>query len=223
MRGTPNAVLDRLAGWLDGSDPRATARAGWGAVVALTLALGWSAATPDGPGVRLADDRGGAMAPDASAAVVPRAPACWPESGRPSTRPAGLAAVSTGSVQPGGVVESTRWGRAGSNGLWGVAAVADCTVVRLDAVWIEPSGRKQRHRIDGSGPSATGVVANGLDGAFAVYAVSTDAAGRLAAHLHISTDRGRTWQQREVPATAESDVRAGRLSTQWRQWAMVKS
>ena len=101
------------------------------------------------------------------------------------------------------------------------AAVADCTVVRLDAVWIEPSGRKQRHRIDGSGPSATGVVANGLDGAFAIYSVSADGAGRLAAQLHISTDRGRTWQQRDVPPTAERDVRAGVLSSQWQRWPVL--
>lgn len=221
MRGTPSPVLDRVAGWLDGSNPRATARAGWAAVAALALAVGWSVAAPDGAPARLLDDRGSAVAPSASTAVAPRGQACWPESGRASTRPAGLAAVSTGRVQPGEVVESTRWGRAGSNGPWGVSAVVDCTVVRLDAVWIEPSGRKQRHRIDGSGPSATGVVANGLDGAFAVYSVHADQSGRLQARLHISTDRGRTWQEREVPAAAEPDVRAGLLPAQWQSWPVL--
>ena len=219
MTRESTTVWDRVAGWLDGSDPRATARAGWVAVTAVALALGWSIVLPDGTPAGPAGDRGSAQAAaDTSAA---RAPACWPESGRASTRPAGVAAVSTGPVEPGEVVESTRWGRAGRNGPWGVAAVADCTVVRLDAVWIEPSGRNQRHRIDGSGPSATGVVANGLDGAFAIYSVSADGAGRLAAQLHISTDRGRTWQQRDVPPTAEPDVRAGVLSSQWQRWPVL--
>lgn len=220
MRGTPNPVVDRVAGWLDGSNPRATARAGWAAVVAVTLAIGWSVAAPEGTPGRLPDDRRTATAPDTSA-VVPRAPDCWPESGRPNTRPPGLAAVSTSPVDPNDVVESTRWGRLGSRGLWGVAAVAECNVVRLDAVWFEPGGRKQRHRIDGSGPAATGVVADGLDGAIAIYSVGVDGAGRLAARLHISTDWGRTWQQREVPTSAEPDVRAGQLSAQWERWPVL--
>ncbi|GAA4114145.1 hypothetical protein GCM10022415_09870 [Knoellia locipacati] len=220
MTGQPNPVRDRVAGWLDGSDPRATRRLGWGAVALVGLALVWPSPPSDGSGQGppVASGDRSSVAVDTTA---PRAPACWPESGRASTRPAGLAAVSTGPVEPGEVVESTRWGRAGRNGPWGVAAVADCTVVRLDAVWIEPSGRKQRHRIDGSGPSATGVVANGLDGAFAVYSVSADRAGRLAARLHISTDRGRTWQQREVPPAAEPDVRAGVLPSQWQRWPVL--
>ncbi|MDT0212857.1 hypothetical protein Q9R29_03065 [Rothia sp. ARF10] len=221
MRGTPNPVVDRVAGWLDGSNPRATARAGWAAVVAVVLALGWSVTAPDGTPGRLPDDRGAATAPDSSAAVGPTAPKCWPESGLSTPRPAGLAAVSTGPVHPDDVVESTRWGRLGSRGLWGVAAVAECNVVRLDAVWFEPGGRKHRHRIDGSGPAATGVVADGLDGAIAIYSVGVDAAGRLAAQLHISTDWGLTWQEREVPASAEPDVRAGQLSAQWERWPVL--
>ncbi|CAN7287049.1 hypothetical protein [Knoellia sp. LjRoot47] len=219
MTGLTGQVRDWVSRALDGSDPRATARAGWVAVAALALALGWSVVTPDGTPAGPVGAHGSTRA--AAGGTDERAPACWPESGRPSTRPVGLAAVSTGPVEPGEVVESTRWGQAGSNGPWGVAAVADCTVVRLDAVWIEPSGRKQRHRIDGSGSSATGVVANGLDGAIAIYSVGVDAAGRLAAQLHISTDWGRTWQQREVPSSAEPDVRAGQLSAQWERWPVL--
>ena len=218
MSGTPNPVVDRVTGWLDGSNPRATRRVGWAAVAVVALALAWPLSTPDGSGQEASAARG---SPASGATTGPQASSCWPESGRVSTRPVGVAAVSTGPVTPGEVTESTRWGQTGRNGPWGVAAVADCTVVRLDAVWIEPSGRKQRHRIDGSGPDATGVVANGLDGAFAVYSVSVDGLGRLAAQLHISTDRGRTWQQREVPASAEPDVRAGLLPAQWQRWRVL--
>lgn len=221
MTEQPNPVRDRVAGWVDGSDPRATRRLGWAAVAVLGLALAWPS-PPSGGSAQAPSVARGDQGRAAVGTTAPRAPACWPESGRASTRPTGLAAVSTGPVEPGEVVESTRWGEAGRNGPWGVAAVADCTVVRLDAVWIEPSGRKQRHRIDGSGPSATGVVANGLDGAFAVYSVSADEAGRLAAQLHISTDRGHTWEQREVPPTAERDVRAGLLSSQWQRWPVLE-
>ena len=221
MRPEPKPVRDRISRWFDGSDPRSTARLGWAAVGGLAVALVWSVASPDGAPRRLLEDRGESVATASSTAVVPRAPACWPESGRRDPRPAGLSAVSTGPVQQGGVVESTRWGAAGRNGPWGVAAVADCNTVRLDAVWFEPSGRKQRHRIGGSGLSATGVVANGLDGAIAVYSVRTDPSGRLDALLHISTDWGATWQERRVPASAEPDVRAGLLSSQWRRWPVL--
>ncbi|MFW5473499.1 hypothetical protein ACOCJ5_09325 [Knoellia sp. CPCC 206450] len=221
MRGTPSPVLDRVAGWLDGSDPRATRWAGWVVVAALAIALGRAFVAPDGAPAVAPSDRGSVQTTGGDGTTGPRAPACWPESGRPITRPPGLAAVSTGPVHPNDVVESTRWGRLGSRGLWGVAAVAECNVVRLDAVWFEPGGRKQRHRIDGSGPAATGVVADGLDGAIAIYSVGVDGAGRLAAQLHISTDWGRTWQQREVPASAEPDVRAGLLPAQWERWRVV--
>lgn len=218
METGPTSTRDRVAGWLDGSDPRATRRVSWAAVAILAVAVGWSLAAPDGISGRLTDARGAAVAAAPSTDVVPRAPACWPESSRPDPRPQGLAAVSTGLVGPDGVVESTRWGLAGRNGLWGVAAVADCNTVRLDAVWIDPHGRKQRHRIGGTGLSATGVVANGLDGAIAVYSVRTGRSGRLDALLHISTDWGATWQDRQVPASAEPDLRAGLLSAQWWRW-----
>ncbi|KGN36066.1 hypothetical protein N798_01615 [Knoellia flava TL1] len=211
--------MDRVAGWLDGSNPRATRRFGWAAVAAVALALAWPFSASDGVAPHAAGPASDVGT--APTAVVPRAPECWPESGRASTRPPGLAAVSTSPVDPNDVVESTRWGRLGSRGLWGVAAVAECNVVRLDAVWFEPGGRKQRHRIDGSGPAATGVVADGLDGAIAIYSVGVDGTGRLAARLHISTDWGRTWQQREVPASAEPDVRAGQLPAQWERWRVL--
>jgi hypothetical protein len=223
MRAQPNPDWDRVAGWLDGSNPRATRRVSWVAVGALAVAVVWSVATPDSTPRRLHDDRAGVVAAAAATPAVPRAAACWPESGRPEPRPAGLSAVSTGRVQPGGVVESTRWGTAGRRGLWGVAAVADCNTVRLDAVWFEPSGRKHRHRIGGSGLSATGVVANGLDGAIAAYSVRTDRLGRLDALLHISTDWGVTWEQRQVPRSAEPDVRAGVLSPDWTRWPVLRS
>lgn len=221
MRAEPNSDRDRVAGWFDGSDPRATRRVSWAAVGALATAVVWSLATQDGPLPRLPDGRVGPVAAAVPAATGPRAPACWPESGTGDPRPAGLAAVSTGPVRQGGVVESTRWGRAGRNGLWGVAAVADCNTVRLDAVWFDHSGRKQRHRIGGSGLSATGVVANGLDGGIAVYSVRTNRSGRLDALLHISTDWGETWQERQVPASAEPDVRAGVLSPDWTRWRVL--
>src|SRR3712207_7046100 len=43
------------------------------------------------------------------------------------------------------------WGEEGRRGLWGVAAVAECGAVRLDAVWIGPTGQKQRQRLSPPG------------------------------------------------------------------------
>jgi hypothetical protein len=117
-------------------------------------------------------------------------------------------------------VESTRWGLAGSRGLWGVAAVAECGADRLDAVWFGPTGQKQRYRVSRPGHPVVGVVANGLDGAISVYSVRAAADERFTAVLHISTDWGRTWEERAVPTAAQDDVRAGALSPQWRQWPL---
>ena len=218
MRGNPRPVVDRVAGWLDGSDPRTTRRVSWGAVAAIAVALAWPTPTSDGSPER-PPDRPSVEAPAQGPAVVPGPePTCAAGTGPSTPRPAGLARYSTGQVGEFGVVESTRWGAAGSRGLWGVAEVADCGAVRLDAVWFGPTGQKHRHRISRPGRPEVGVVANSLDGAISVYGVRALVGGGFTATLHISTDWGRTWQKREVPPSAEDDVRAGALPAQWRQW-----
>ncbi|KGN41739.1 hypothetical protein [Knoellia aerolata] len=223
MRGTPKAVGDRVADWLDGSDPRTTRRVGWGAVVAFAVAFGWPLAASDGGGPGGSPSAVAVRAPAAAPGDAPRPrPTCSPGAAAPDPRSAGLSNVSPSRVGIGGVVESTRWGRKGSRGLWGVAAVAECGSSWLDAVWIAPSGQKQRHRMSRPEEPAVGVVADGLDGAISAYSVRTDASGRISAILHISTDWGRTWEEREVPASAEGDVRAGTLSARWRQWPLLR-
>ena len=117
--------------------------------------------------------------------------------------------------------ESIRWARTTGEGLWGVAAVAECDAVRLDALWIEPTGQKHRHNISHTGRTVIGVVADGLDGAISVYTVQATAKGSISAMLHISTDRGATWEERAVPPSGEPDVRAGALPPNWREWAVV--
>ncbi|MFW5471360.1 hypothetical protein ACOCJ4_15100 [Knoellia sp. CPCC 206435] len=210
--------MDRVAGWLDGSDPRTTRRVSWGAVAAIAIALAWPTPASDGS-QRHPTGRPSVAAPAQGPAVATDAdPACAAGAGPSAPRPAGLARYSTGQVGASGVVESTRWGVAGSRGLWGVAEVADCGAVRLDAVWFGPTGQKHRYRISPPGQPEIGVVANSLDGAISVYGVRALVGGGFTATLHISTDWGLTWQEREVPPSAEEDVRAGALPAQWRQW-----
>lgn len=223
MRGQPIPFRERAAGWVDGSDPAATRRLGWAAAGVLAVALAWPLASPNGSGPPTDDGVASAGAGAAAGRADPPRPqpTCGSEVVAPDPRPAGLATVSPSRVGTGGVVESTRWGAEGGRGLWGVAAVAECNAVRLDAVWIGPTGQKQRQRLSPPGESPIGVIANGLDGAISVYSVRADATGRLSALLHISTDWGRTWQERAVPASAEPDVRAGRLSPQWSRWPVA--
>ncbi len=218
MTGTPRPGVDRVAGWLDGSDPRTTRRVGWGAVAAIAVALAWPTSTSEGSERRPSDHRSVGEPAQGPAAVARPEPTCPAGTGPQAAPPAGLSRYSTGRVGALGVVESTRWGVAGSRGLWGVAAVADCGAVRLDAVWFGPMGQKQRYRISRPGEPGVGVVANSLDGAISVYSVRTTVGGGLAATLHISTNWGLTWEEREVPPSAEDDVRAGALPAQWRQW-----
>lgn len=230
MRSEPNPLWDRVAGWLDGSDPRATGRLGWGAVAALAVAVGWSLATPDGthgePPPSPTSARAAATADPTAGRAEPAGPAeaaCTRPAREPEPRPPGLSRFSPGPLAPGAARESTRWGAPGQHGLWGVAEVAECDSVRLDAVWIGPTGQKHRYRISRPGQSIIGVVANGLDGAISIYSVSAASPGRFAAILHISTDWGVTWEEREVPPSAERDVRAGLLSAQWRGWPVSDS
>ncbi|KGN34382.1 hypothetical protein N802_12180 [Knoellia sinensis KCTC 19936] len=226
MEGMPNPDWDKVSGWFDGSDPRTTRAISWGAIallaIAFALTLGSSGGEQHSPNVQSSPSVAagsspsvGLIEPACTRAPSPRVPR------RPDPRPPGLAKFSTGPVGPGAVVESTRWGQEGRDGLWGVAAVAGCDAARLDAVWVDSRGQKHRHQISDPGQSVIGVVANGLDGAISVYAVRAQAEGPLSAMLHISTDWGATWQERVVPTSAEPHVRAGVLSPDWRQWRIL--
>ncbi|WP_353951516.1 hypothetical protein V6K52_18075 [Knoellia sp. S7-12] len=213
---------DRAVGRFRSWDPETTRRISWGAVAIITSALVWPLLAP-----------GGEVAPTPSSprsttevAGVPLAADstesdCAVVGGPQDPPPAGLAAVSTSVVGRNAIVESIRWARTTREGLWGVAAVAECGAVRLDAVWTEPTGQRRRHNISHTGRPVIGVVADGVDGAISVYTVRGTAEGSISALLHISTDRGATWQERSVPPSAEAHVRAGVLPPSWSEWSVA--
>lgn len=216
MTGTPKP--DRSVGRFRGWDPETTRRISWGVVAVIASALAWPLLTsagevPPTPGSPrgTSEIAGAPLAGDSTesdcAVVRPQDPP-----------PAGLAAVSTSVVGRNAIVESIRWAQTTSEGLWGVAAVAECGAVRLDAVWIESTGQRRRHNVSHTGRPVIGVVADGMEGAISVYTVRGSSEGSITATLHISTDSGVTWQERAVPSSAEPHVRAGVLPPNWREW-----
>lgn len=222
MLRTPKRDRDSADGRFNGWVPDTTRMTDWGAVALIALALVWALLAPDGsvrptpsdPPVTAVDARDPTIAdrPEPACAAVDRAQ---------EPPPAGFAAVSTSLVSRDAIMESIRWAQNTRQGLWGVAAVAECDAAHLDAVWTDPTGQRRRHNVSHSGRPVIGVVADGLDGAISVYTVGGTSTGSVSALLHISTDRGATWQAREVPRSGEPYVRAGVLPTSWREWSLI--
>lgn len=221
MGQTPKPDWDRAAGRFNSWDPESTRRISWGAVAVIASALVWPFLAPDGE-VRPAPSSPRITTEVAGAPLAADRPEpdCTVEDRPQEPPPAGLAAVSTSVVGRNAIVESIRWAQTTREGLWGVAAVAECDAVRLEAVWIEPTGQRRRHNVSHAGRPVIGVVADGPDGAISVYTVRGTSDGAISAMLHISTDRGVTWQERAVPPSAEPYVRAGVLPPNWREWSV---
>ncbi|MFC7490890.1 MULTISPECIES: hypothetical protein [unclassified Knoellia] len=224
MRRTPRPHWDRAVGRVSSWDPETTRRISWGAVAVIASALVWPLLVSDGEvrstpsSLRTTTE---VVGPPATADSTE--PDCVVVDQPQDPPPPGLAAVSTSVVGRNAIVESIRWAQRSRAGLWGVAAVAECGAVRLDAVWVGPTGQKRRHNVSHTGRPVIGVVADGLDGAISVYTVRGGAGGSLSATLHISTDLGVTWQQRAVPPSAEPHVRAGVLPPSWQEWSVLAS
>ncbi|MFC7485925.1 hypothetical protein ACOCJ7_05305 [Knoellia sp. CPCC 206453] len=222
MRRTPKPDRDSAAGRFNGWVPDTTRMTDWGAVALIALALVWALLAPDAT-VRPTPSDPPVTAEDARDPVVADRPEpdCATVDRPQEPPPAGFAAVSTSLVSRDAIMESIRWAQNTREGLWGVAAVAECDAARLDAVWTDPNGARRRHNVSPSGRPVIGVVADGPDGAISVYSVRGTSTGSISVLLHISTDRGATWQEREVPRSGESYVRAGVLPASWKEWSVV--
>ncbi len=123
---------------------------------------------------------------------------------------------------PGGV----EWARSTSGGFWGIWVSSNQAGDRQSfvATWVDADGPGGDHVLTDDQPSQVTLADGGRAGEMAFYEQSLDGSQPGAPTLlHISTDRGVTWQIRVVPPSEVADglVTRGQLAPTWRAWAQA--
>ena len=110
--------------------------------------------------------------------------------------------------------------------LWGVTQRGLGTDERapftFEAVWYTAEGVGQVHTLASAHTGQVSLADGGPAGLLAFYVTAGTADAQPPTELHVSADRGETWQVREVPESARTAEQQAALPADWSTWPMAQ-
>jgi hypothetical protein len=108
------------------------------------------------------------------------------------------------------------WAHSTQGGFWGLHGPST-------AQWIGTDGLLKSHDLGVPETThSTRIADGGSRGEMAFYVTPHGDAGQPGVTLHVSVDRGKSWQVRAAPFYAKADAEAGRLTADWNTWPLSR-